>query len=202
MNKSRPCPICSAPIVGRRDKQQCSPACKQVAKRAYDIDRYESIRTQTVARAVAWQKANPLRKQEYDRGYRNRDRERKLALKRSRSRVYHLQKPESAVYSSSRRRARIAENPLFEVTRRDYARLLNRFGNACAYCHAKFSSRSEIEWDHVIPVSRGGGHSIANLLPACRSCNRNKSVRFIMEWKMQKVVSKPSQQRAKSLSVL
>ena len=41
-----------------------------------------------------------------------------------------------------------------------------------------------IEIDHVIPLARGGSHSIGNLAPACRSCNRTKSDLFVMEWKI------------------
>jgi 5-methylcytosine-specific restriction endonuclease McrA len=32
-----------------------------------------------------------------------------------------------------------------------------------------------VEWDHVKPLSKGGAHCLANLRPACVSCNRRKS---------------------------
>lgn len=40
--------------------------------------------------------------------------------------------------------------------------------------------------DHIIPVIRGGNHSIGNLTPACASCNASKNHRTVMEWRLSK----------------
>ncbi len=45
------------------------------------------------------------------------------------------------------------------------------FDYRCAYC----GSRTELEQDHVTPISKGGNHTAANIVPACRSCNARKS---------------------------
>jgi len=37
--------------------------------------------------------------------------------------------------------------------------------------------------DHVVPLIRGGRHSVGNIIPACRSCNSSKGGKFIIEWK-------------------
>lgn len=65
------------------------------------------------------------------------------------------------------------------VTDRDWRRLCERHGNRCFYCQAK----APLTQDHVVPLSRGGRHSIGNLLPACQSCNSSKCARFIVEWR-------------------
>lgn len=48
----------------------------------------------------------------------------------------------------------------------------------CAYCTAPLSLQvnaiSKVQWDHVIPVSRGGLNIKSNLAPACRACNSQK----------------------------
>ena len=44
----------------------------------------------------------------------------------------------------------------------------------CAYCGKKPASLTQ---DHVIPLSRGGSHIPANIVPACRSCNARKGAR-------------------------
>ena len=37
------------------------------------------------------------------------------------------------------------------------------------------SSRRNWHVDHMVPLSRGGGNEIENLVPSCRSCNAIKS---------------------------
>lgn len=51
--------------------------------------------------------------------------------------------------------------------------------DSCAYC-GKIDENIEI--DHIIPRSRGGGDNFDNLAPACRKCNRSKGSKFIAEW--------------------
>lgn len=52
------------------------------------------------------------------------------------------------------------------------------FGNKCVYCDGAFQ-----EIDHFIPLSKGGTHSLDNLVPSCMFCNRSKNNRlFGTEW--------------------
>lgn len=41
----------------------------------------------------------------------------------------------------------------------------------CAYCG---TSTEKLEWEHIIPHSKGGPDSIDNLVLACRNCNLKK----------------------------
>ena len=50
-----------------------------------------------------------------------------------------------------------------EVWRRD--------GGACVKC----GSRRNLEYDHIIPVSKGGGNTTRNIELLCEACNRSKS---------------------------
>lgn len=67
------------------------------------------------------------------------------------------------------RRARFAGST-GTVSAGDYERLAAILGNACLCCQSEVA----IQWDHIVPISRGGEHSPANLQPLCRSCNERK----------------------------
>ena len=49
--------------------------------------------------------------------------------------------------------------------------VMTRDGGICRYCG---ETGEPFEIDHVVPWSRGGEHSINNLVVACRPCNRAK----------------------------
>jgi len=60
-------------------------------------------------------------------------------------------------------RSRIPENVRIEVWRRD--------GGKCARC----GSRERLEYDHIIPISKGGSDTARNIELLCEKCNREKS---------------------------
>lgn len=76
------------------------------------------------------------------------------------------------------------------IGKRDLRRVLERYRHSCAYCQTQLrrgGRRSDsLEWDHVIPIARGGRHGVGNLVPACMKCNRQKNDRLLVEWRMQK----------------
>ena len=47
----------------------------------------------------------------------------------------------------------------------------------CDYC-----GFTATEIDHVVPVSRGGGITLSNLVPACSECNHEKLDQTVTEW--------------------
>jgi Protein of unknown function (DUF1376)/HNH endonuclease len=54
-----------------------------------------------------------------------------------------------------------------------------RDGFVCTYCG---NESGPFDLDHKIPWSRGGEHSIDNLVVACASCNRSKGALTAEEW--------------------
>jgi 5-methylcytosine-specific restriction endonuclease McrA len=133
-----------------------------------------------------WRAANPGVSAGYSRRWYERNRERLLAHEaelerqrrdgrtRTREARYRAEHPERYVERNRRRRDRMGG---LVVTERDKRRLLSRYCGNCAYC----GTQKATTWDHVIPLKRGGRHSIGNLLPACLSCNLRKGVRVIVE---------------------
>lgn len=62
------------------------------------------------------------------------------------------------------------------VTTEQWEAIKAAWGYRCAYCgkvHARLTR------DHVVPRARGGMDVVANLVPACRSCNARKNDRLV-----------------------
>lgn len=93
--------------------------------------------------------------------------------------AYQKANPHVPKRAKGNRRARIKGNGRFVVTSRDWLRLVNRYHGCCFYCGAS----GRMSMDHVVPLSRGGVHSIGNLVPACVACNSSKRTRTIVEWR-------------------
>jgi hypothetical protein len=60
----------------------------------------------------------------------------------------------------------IPRDVMLKVVRRD--------GQVCADCRVNIPD-DQIEFDHIIPIARGGPTTTENLRILCRSCNRKKS---------------------------
>lgn len=55
--------------------------------------------------------------------------------------------------------------------------IMKRDGNKCRYCGISAMEGVEMTIDHVIPKSKGGNHSVYNLVLACSRCNLRKGVK-------------------------
>ena len=65
----------------------------------------------------------------------------------------------------------------------DSATVRRLFADAtwCPYCGERMLPRDKT-LDHMQPVSRGGKHSITNVVVCCRSCNSRKHTMPLMQW--------------------
>lgn len=77
-----------------------------------------------------------------------------------------------------RRRAR-EHGARGQFTWSEFMKVAKKFDYCCAYCGAR---PERLDPDHVVPLSRGGSNSPANLLPACLDCNSSKNAMYLHEW--------------------
>lgn len=132
---------------------------------------YQEQREYRTAKARANYAVNPSKQLIATQRWREKYPERYSAYVHS----WYKNNPDAIKRSRMRRHARARNAGLFHVTTKEILKLKAK---SCFYC----GSNQNIEIDHRVPVSRGGSHSIGNLVSACRKCNRSKSNKFITEW--------------------
>lgn len=151
----------------RRDAKYCDRSCKAKASEQRrpprsNQDRYRNERARRLAYARRKYAENAEAMREYSRQYRRNNPHRRRS-------------------ADDRRALMMVENPGFCPFGEDeWERMKRRFDHCCAYCGEK---SPVLEKDHVIPLTRGGRHALANILPACPACNRAKYNHLLSEWR-------------------
>lgn len=95
------------------------------------------------------------------------------------SRIYRQAHLKEYAERQHRRRATMQNNGVYLVTDKELKKL---YSSPCYYC----GSKDRITLDHIIPIIKGGTHSIGNLIAACKSCNSQKNRNFLTVWKKNK----------------
>lgn len=65
-----------------------------------------------------------------------------------------------------------------DLTPQQWAVIRDAWGG-CAYCQA---TEVAVQRDCILPVSRGGRYTLANVVPACASCNASKHNDEVTAW--------------------
>lgn len=86
----------------------------------------------------------------------------------------------------ARRARHMQVNGRCDFTYTQWQELLQAYQNKCAYCNKHLTAPTH---DHVIPLSRGGEHTLENIVPACWQCNRLKYTRTALEFVLQRQVA-------------
>lgn len=76
------------------------------------------------------------------------------------------------------RRSRLGEGDTF--TRQQ---IIDRDHRTCYVCNRTGLSDSEIHIDHVLPLARGGTHTLDNVRVACPPCNLGKGTKTLSEYR-------------------
>lgn len=62
-----------------------------------------------------------------------------------------------------------------------YQQVLEQHGMWCHICGGAIETRKQLQFDHVVPLHRGGPHSANNIRPAHAFCNISKGTKSIEE---------------------
>jgi HNH endonuclease len=175
------CLNCGKQLEGRQ-KKYCSQSCQ----------------------SMAWNKEHPEAFKEHKRKWRNSDSGRvshKESAKRWRKsesgsilsrlivkayqakhpeikKLYKARHPEKRANEKQVRRARQKSIPA-NFTAQDWREALAFFDNKCAYCGKPMDTPHR---EHFIPLSKGGGFTKDNIVPACIICNSKKGYRNPLDW--------------------
>jgi HNH endonuclease len=89
-----------------------------------------------------------------------------LVYERLRRRQRQLERAHAVMATGS-----LPRQPRRDVIPREVKRaVFERDGGCCVECGSRF----EIQYDHIIPVARGGANTVANLQILCVPCNQKK----------------------------
>lgn len=133
-------------------------AARKDAQKAYDAERY--LRPENVAK----REANKGEKKEY-------------------MRLWILNNKEKHRAADGRRKAQKRGNKIgATATIVAWIKRWRALDSARCYWCQKMTPTVNCHSDHVIPLSKGGAHSIENLCISCEDCNRRKHDRQLPTW--------------------
>lgn len=156
-----PCARCgkSPRVVGRSYCGECGNAIALVL--------YHKNKTCSDAKRLTDEERHQYKLKKMAR-YRKRNR----ATLNEKQKRYYRTHYDIHVRNIERRRARKAR-VISDLTQIEWEIIKAAYRYRCAYCGKKPKLLTK---DHIIPLSKGGGHTANNIAPACRSCNSRKHI--------------------------
>jgi 5-methylcytosine-specific restriction endonuclease McrA len=118
------------------------------------------------------------KRQAYARAYYQKHKER---LKKRCIERYQENKPRAYEYAQKRRALKMKATVNLKSISEFRSRVKSKPFIACYYCE-KIVSTKAIHFDHIVPLIKGGSHSVENLCVSCPTCNLTKNASTIKTW--------------------
>lgn len=155
----------------------------------------ESNRRKCVQNTLRCRSKNPDRFKDYQRIWREKNRDRIAQQRdkdRDRARAYHREyykrrKHDILIKTEKRRALKMAVAVNIRAVKGFQERVRGSEFVFCYYCERGIAG-SEAHFDHIVPLVKGGPHSVENLCVSCPKCNWSKGQKLLSEWR------KPGQQ--------
>jgi 5-methylcytosine-specific restriction endonuclease McrA len=95
------------------------------------------------------------------------------------SKKWNAAHPKERAIVRSRCRAARAKCSVNDLTVTQWQERVAEYGGLCGYCRQPMG---EVTQDHMTPLTRGGNHTLSNVVPACQSCNSRKYTKTLLEF--------------------
>lgn len=154
-------------------------------KKKYAEENKEAIKV----RIKKYYEENKLIRKEKSKQYYYKNKEK---LKERRNQYVEKNRSSFNIYAGRRNSKKKQLPSTFTVNQWD--RCKEYFNNKCAYCGEK----KPLAQDHFMPLSKGGGYTKENIIPACKSCNSSKSNKLFNEW----YIKQPYYSKERELKIL
>lgn len=169
------------------------PRCK-VCRKSETTVWYQQNKTAIRARTKQWQGENREKYLAYLREWRAQNREYKRHAdkqhKAEQRAYYQTYEHQPEVMAKARQNAKnqkakrkLAKGATHHpITAAEWADLKAEYLFHCVYCGALETTEEPLTQDHIVPLKQGGDHSLANIVPACGRCNREKHTMSLVEY--------------------
>ena len=121
-------------------------------------------------RTEQWRQDNPGRADIANRAWYVKNRQQQLEYRRA----YRAANPEKVRAHNDKRRMLLQGIDVIDLTPQQWEQIKEGWDHRCAYCG---ETPAALTKDHIIPISKGGHHTAANIVPACQPCNSRKGDR-------------------------
>ncbi len=169
---------------------QCRPCTRATAAKKQKENSRKDYLKHRAARLEAirqYHKAHPEIVRKAKRAYEDRNR----VLLRIKGRAHMkrawqdpIRRPK-ILANVAKRRAVKKGATICDFTPKQWQDVLGQFDHRCCYCLKLLDGltyTSRPTQDHLIPLAKGGNHTLSNIVPACRSCNSQKQARTYAEF--------------------
>jgi 5-methylcytosine-specific restriction endonuclease McrA len=106
--------------------------------------------------------------------------EQKLRVKQASRRYQKSHWPKYLAHAAKRRAAKAQLTIDAKGIERWMVKVRSRPFSTCYYCKSVIVI--DLHFDHIVPVSRGGEHSLRNLCVSCSACNYSKGAKPLSKW--------------------
>lgn len=147
-------------------------ATKTTSKCKDCIDKYQKEKAST----IEYKKSQKVYMENYMKSYIPTEHTKKL--QKESQKEYRKKSTQSGLRAEYHRKRRALQNSNDDgtVTMGYLTELLNIQSNRCYYCNVKLDNYKHL--DHYKPISKGGVHSISNIVWSCPSCNLKKGAKM------------------------